>query len=294
MKIVIGAAAGNIGSRTARKVAEANHEVVLLGRNLGNLKKLGIENAAAFEVNLQNTDEVVAHTRGADALLWLVPPNLDVPSLKQWYAEFAAAGAAVIRENNISRVVVISSIGAGAADNLGTITYAGDLEKAFRAVAKNVVFLRPGYFMENFLLQKDSILEKGVFEFPYSQEHDIPFISTDDIGDVAAAYLIDDTWAGQWSRHLLGPRNMTLTEVADLFSVELGKPVQHEQVTYDAIQSQFAQYGANENVQQELVDLYKALGDPNGVYAMPRTEEVNTPTTLQSMIRNKFLSGSRK
>ncbi|GAA3617311.1 NAD(P)H-binding protein [Flavivirga amylovorans] len=290
MKIVIGAAAGNVGSRIAKKVAAANHSAILLGNKLLSLENLNIPNSSSYEVDMSNVEQVVTYTKGADALFWLVPPALGVSSLKEWYDDIIAAGVAAIKENKIPRVVVISSLGAGASENLGTVTYVGNMEKAFKKVAPNVVFLRPGYFMENFLLQKGDILKNGYFSFPYDQNHDIPFISADDIGDVAAEYLMDAHWAGQWTRNIMGPRNITPQEAADIFSEELQKEITYKQVSYDDIKNQFAQFGANDTVQNELVDLYKALGDPNGAYATPRTIEANTPTTLEQIIRNKFIS----
>ncbi|KQC31417.1 NAD(P)H-binding protein [Flagellimonas eckloniae] len=290
MKIAIGAAAGNVGSRIAKKVASAGHSVILLGNKLDALKNLNIPNSSSHEVDMSNMEQVVAHTKGADALFWLVPPALGVTSLKAWYNDIIAAGVAAIKENNIPRVVAISSLGAGASDNLGTVTYVGTMERAFKEVASNVVFLRPGYFMENFLLQKNDILEKGYFSFPYATDHDIPFISADDIGDIATEYLIDKHWAGQWTRNIMGPRNINLKEAADIFSEELQQEVVYKQVTYGDIKNQFADFGANDIVQKELVDLYRALGDPNGAYATPRTHDAHTPTTLADVIRNKFIS----
>ena len=290
MKIVVGAAAGNVGSRIAKKVGAAGHSVVLLGNKLDALENLNIPNSSSYEVDMSKTEQVVAHTQGADALFWLVPPSIGVSSLKEWYDDIIAAGVAAIKENKIPRVVALSSLGAGASDNLGTVTYVGNLERAFKEVSSNVVFLRPGYFMENFLLQKNDILENGYFSFPYATDHDIPFVSADDIGDVAAEYLMDEDWAGQWTRNIMGPRNITLLEAADIFSVALGREIEYKQVTYDDIKNQFALFGANDIVQKELVDLYLALGDPNGAYATPRTYEANTPTTLVDVIRNKFIS----
>ncbi|WP_221420283.1 NAD(P)H-binding protein [Fulvivirga sp. M361] len=290
MKIVIGAAAGNIGSRVAGKIASANHSVVLLGNNLDSLQNLRIPNSSAYEVDMRDAEQVVAHTKGADAFFWLIPPTLGASSLKEWYDDVITAGVEAIKENNIPRVVAISSLGAGAANNLGTVTYVGNLEQAFKKVASNVVFLRPGYFMENFLLQKEDILKNGSFSFPYAPDHDIPFISADDIGDVAADYLMDAHWAGQWTRNVMGPTNITLQEAASIFSAELQQEIVYKQVTYEDIKNQFARFGANEIVQKEMVDLYVALGDPNGAYATPRTAEVYTPTTLVDVIQNKFIS----
>jgi len=173
---------------------------------------------------------------------------------------------------------------------LGTISYAGQIEKAFRRLKVNFVALRPGYFMENFLSQTASIKNEGFFTFTYAPNHDIPFISTDDIGDVAAGYLLDDLWAGQWSRNLMGPENITLTQAAEILSEALTKPVVYRQNSLDDAAQELTSFGLPETIRQELIDLFVALGDPDGIYATARTFEAFTPTTFKKFVGNKLMA----
>lgn len=288
MKIAIAAASGNIGSRTARQVAEAGAQTILLGRDTVRMNQLEINDATSVAADLGDSDAVIEATRGADALFWLVPPTPNAPSLKEWYEKVTEAGVAAVRANEIKRVVAVSSLGAGSRDNLGTVTYAGRMEQAFRQLEINFVALRPGYFMENFLMQTDSIKKDGYFVFTYAPDHDIPFISTDDIGDVAARYLIDDSWAGKWSRNLMGPENITLTQAAKVLSEVLDRPVSYRRISLDEARKQLTDAGVPPPAQQELIDLFAALGDPNGIYATARTFEAATPTTFREFVENKF------
>lgn len=289
MKIAIAAAAGNIGSRTARRIAEAGANTILLGRDTDKLERLKINDAICIATDLSDTNAVTEATVGADALLWLVPPTTDSTNFREWYEKVTEAGVEAVKANNIKRVVAISSIGAGNRENLGTISYTGRMEEAFRQLKVNFVALRPGYFMENFLMQADYIRNDGRFAFTYAPDHDIPFISTDDIGDVAAGYLLDDSWAGQWSRNLMGPRNMTLTEAAEILSERLNKPVVYRQNSLDDAGLELTNFGLPETVKRELIDLFKALGDPDGVYATARTFEAFTPTTFKNFVENKLM-----
>ena len=289
MKIAIAAAAGNIGSRTARQIAEAGAKTILLGRDVGKLDALEINGAISIETNLSDADSVIKATAGADALLWLVPPATNYPSLKDWYEKITNAGIAAVKANQIKKVVAISGVGAGSKDNLGTVTYAGKMEEAFSRLDINFVALRPGYFMENFLLQADSIKTGGYFTFTYAPDHDIPFISTDDIGDVAAQYLLDDSWAGKWSRNLMGPDNITLTQAANTLSEVLGKPIAYRQNSMDQARKELTSFGLNPTVQNELIELFESLGDPDGIYATARTYEAVTSTTFKEFVGNKLL-----
>jgi uncharacterized protein YbjT (DUF2867 family) len=297
MKIVIAAASGNIGRRTAEKVIQAGAETVLLARNPDKLADLvvgvasGQENRGAIVQPISSDDSqgLIEVTQQADALFWLTPPKLDVPNMKDWYFHTATAGANAVRANGIARVVNISGIGAGAKPNLGTVSFSGDVESIFNETGANVVHLRPGYFMENFLLQVEAIGRDRVVRFAYPSDHDIPWISTDDIGDVAARYLLDRHWAGQWTRNLMGPKNLTLIETAAILSQVLGYVVEYDRVSIESLQQQFAAMGATAEVQCELGDLFRALGDPDGVYATARTLDATTPTTFEQFVKHKLL-----
>jgi uncharacterized protein YbjT (DUF2867 family) len=290
MKIAIAAASGNIGRRTAEKVIQAGVETILLARHPEKLADLVAQGGTVKSIGSDDPIALIEATQNADALFWLTPPKLDTPSLYDWYIQTAMAAAKVVRENGIDRVVNISTIGAGAASNLGTVSFSGNVESIFNQTAANVLHLRPGYFMENFLDQVESIQRDRTVYFPYANDHDLPWISTDDIGDEAAKYLLDDSWAGKWTRNLMGPENLTLLETTTVLSKLLSRPIEYVQVTIESIQQRLALMGATPNVQRELGDLFRALGDPDGIYATARTPEAVTPTTFEQFARNKLLS----
>ncbi len=289
MKIVIAAASGNIGRRTAEKVVQAGAETILLTRHPEKLAALVAQGVTVKPISSDDTSGLIEATQNADALFWVTPPKLDVPSLRDWYIQTAMAGAKAVRENSIKRVVNISGIGAGAEANLGTVSFVGNVESIFNQAAVNVLHLRPGLFMENFLEQVEAIREDNSIHFPYAGNHDIPWISTDDIGDEAAKYLLDDCWAGQWTRNLMGPENLTLVEITAVLSQLLSRPIEYVQVTIESIQQQLASMGATPDVQRELGNLFCALGNPDGIYATVRTPEAATPTTFEQFAKNKLL-----
>jgi uncharacterized protein YbjT (DUF2867 family) len=290
MKIAIAAASGNIGRRTAEKVVGAGAETILLSRRPEQLADLVALGAIVKSISSDDAQGLIAATKNVDALFWLTPPKLDVSSLSDWYTQTAIAGANAVRENSIKRVINISSIGAGSKPNLGTVSFTGDVEAIFNQTGANVLHLRPGYFMENFLTQVDAIRRDHTVSFPYSSSHDIPWISTDDIGDEAAKYLLDDRWAGQWTRNLMGAENLTPLETTAILSKVLGLPIEYIHVAIESIQQQLASFGATPDVQRELGHLFHALGDPDGVYATVRTPEAFTPTTFDQFARKKKFS----
>ena len=284
MRIVIGAAAGNIGRRVAEHVLRAGHEAVLLVRNPASLPAPLATHAQARVVTLDLSDAaaVTAAAQGADGLCWLVPPaSAQVPDWARWYQAVGAAGAAAVRAHGISHAVLVSSLGAGMAPGLGTITYAGELERQLNATGANVVALRPGYFLENFLAQVPALRSQGTLTYPYAEDHDIPFVSVVDIAAVAADYLLHPQWAGQWTRNLMGPVNLTLPACAALLAQAWGHPVRYRRQSAAELHQSLVGWGLTPPAQREMTALFQALGDPDGAYATPRTAEAYTPTTFQ-------------
>jgi uncharacterized protein YbjT (DUF2867 family) len=177
VKIVIAAASGNIGRRTAEKVIQAGAETILIARHPEKLADLVAQGAIVQPIGSNDTQELIEITQQADALFWLTPPKLDAPNLKDWYLQTAEAGAIAVSANGILRVVNISSIGAGAKPNLGIVSLSGNVESIFNQTTANVVHLRPGYFMENFLAQIETIRSDHTVRFPYPSDHEpIPLI----------------------------------------------------------------------------------------------------------------------
>ncbi|GJD19376.1 NmrA family transcriptional regulator [Rivularia sp. IAM M-261] len=289
MKIVIAAASGNIGRRIAEKILQSGAETILLARHPEKLAPKIIQGAIVRPISSDDITGLLEVTQNADALFWLTPPKLDIPCLYDWYIQTAMAGASSVSENRIKRVVNISSIGAGAASNLGTVSFCGDVESIFNQTNSNVLHLRPGYFMENFLDQIELIRHEHTVCFPFAGDHDIPWISTDDIGDEAAKYLLDDSWTGQLTRNLIGPENLTLFETTAILSRVFDFPIEYVQVTIESIQRRLATSGATLDVQRELGNLFRALGDPEGIYATAQTDEAATPTTFEQFAKNKLL-----
>jgi hypothetical protein len=69
----------------------------------------------------------------------------------------------------------------------------------------------------------------------------------------------------------------------------LSYSIEYAQVSIESLQQQFAAMGATAEVQREMGDLFRTLGDPDGVYATARTPEATTPTTFEQFVKNKIL-----
>lgn len=293
MKIAIAGALGNIGKIIVKELLKTDHKLVLLVKDYNSvaeeLNKTKTNKVEIQQTNILNTDEVVFATKDCGVLFWMVPPIVSLSSLKEVYDSATLAGTSAVSKNKINRVVLISSLGAEKGNGLGTISYVGIMEEAFKKVVDNLVAIRPGYFMENFLLQRDSLLNEGFFSFPFDDDHKIPFVSSDDIGFEAAKFLGDSSWYGHLVKNVMGPESLTCKQIESIFTKTLNKSIEYRQESYDTIKKTYAQFGLNETIQEEFYELLQAIGDKKGVYSIDRTVQDTTPSTLENFIRSKIL-----
>jgi uncharacterized protein YbjT (DUF2867 family) len=231
---------------------------------------------------------VVEATRGADALFVLVPPDLTSTDIRAHYRRFAKASAAAIRENHISHVVHLSSIGADLDAGAGPVLGLHDSEAILAAAAVNIALLRPGYFMENTLWQIGSIRASGQMFTTFNGETRIPMIATRDIAKRAAELLVKRDFEGQKVVELHGAHALSYNEIAEILSNKLDKKVQHVTVSDAQAKEAFVGMGASPH----MADLFNEMGANMDagkiVFKEPRTKENTTPTTYEAFAEQVF------
>jgi len=279
MSIVITTPTGNIGGRALQQLLAAGADVSVIVRHPEKLSDSIRSRVKIHQGSLTDVDLVTKAFKGAKAALWLTPPNLTHPDVAAYHSEIGAVAATAIKESKIPYVVNISSVGAHL-KNAGPVSGVGAVERRLGEAAENVVHLRPGFFMENFLQQIEPIRNDGAVYFPVPGDLPYPFIATQDIGDVAAQLLLKRNWSGHQTRGLHGPADLTFAEVTKILGESIGKPIKHVQITSDQAYQAFLGVGASPGFAQGLVEMYQALSKPN-VLVEPRTPETTTPTTLR-------------
>jgi uncharacterized protein YbjT (DUF2867 family) len=86
------------------------------------------------------------------------------------------------------------------------------------------VFLRPVWFMENFLWNIGLIKTAGINGLAFRPDVSFPMIAAADIAPVAVEYLTSLAFEGRNVRYLMGPREYTMVEVTRTLGAAIGKP----------------------------------------------------------------------
>ena len=123
----------------------------------------------------------------------------------------------------------------------------------------NVLFLRPGYFFENFYESLSLIKHQGINGGAVAPDLRLPMIATRDIADVAGLALKARDWTGAVVRELLGPHDITFAEATRIIGEHIGKPdLKYVQFPYADFASSLVQAGISTNVAGHLARAYEA------------------------------------
>lgn len=280
MTVLVTTPTGNVGSRVVDRLLEDDADVHVFVRNPDTLAP-GVRNRVTVHRG-DLTDRVALTTAldGADALFFLIPPNYQATDMPAFQRRIAQNGAAAIRATGVDRVVFLSSAGAHRTDHGGPVASLGKAERVLKGAASNLVCLRPGFFMENFLSHASTIAREGAMYHAYDPDVPGPMVATRDVGDVAASWLLDLGWMDTNYVGIHGPRDLTHADAASIIGDVLGREVRYVQVPLDAVVESFRDMGATPSVQESMRAMIEGFMETQIDVAEPRTPETTTPTTL--------------
>ncbi|NUR93488.1 MAG: NAD(P)H-binding protein [Nonomuraea sp.] len=276
--IVITTPTGRIGSKVLDLLLDSGEPIRVVARDPARVAAR--DRVEVVQGSLADLDVVTKALSGADAVLWVLPPDPRSHSLAGHAMDFTRPLVEAVVTEEVGRVVSVSTLGRGVARNAGQITTslaADDLVAStgvpFRALAM------PG-FMENLLNQVEPIRSAGVFFTPIPTDLALPTCATRDIAAVAARLLLDDSWTGRDDVPVLGPEDLSPDDQAAIMSEVLGRPVRCERVSLEDHRATLVRHGLHPAWAQGLADMAREVMD--GLYhARPRTPEGTTPTTFR-------------
>ncbi|MFF0446958.1 NAD(P)H-binding protein [Streptomyces sp. NPDC004609] len=171
------------------------------------------------------------------------------PRVADELTAFAAAAVA----HGVRRLVLLASRAyAELDDGSGTLLAP---ERAVRESGLEWTILRPTWFAENFteLAEFSALFTEGELRLPTGEGRE-PFVSLDDLADVAVAALTEDGHAGQ-IYPLSGPRALTMREAVAAISSATGRPLRYTPLTDDQYREELAAAG----YPPEYTDLFIGL-----------------------------------
>lgn len=276
MTIAVTAATGHVGSRVVRMLIQAGVRPTVLVRDPAKLAAEVRDRADVARGDLRDAAYVAEATRGAEALLWIVPESFTAADPVAEMARIGANGAAAIAANDIRRTVLISSVGAELRRGAGLIDGLARNEELIGG--GNVLTLRCGYYFANLLGSLDE-LRAGTLTTTRPADAPMPWVDPRDVGEVAAARLLAADWSGPAVQAVHGPADLSWHDVAEILGVVLGRKIAVQVITDDELRGALTGAGLTPGVVEGIVGMTAGLRD-GFTPEQPRSFVSTTPTTL--------------
>lgn len=278
---------GQITSQLARRLLAQRHPVRVVGRNaqaLADLQRAGAEVALGDPSDAGFLERAFA---GATALYAMTPPCYAEPDMRAAQGRIGEAVARALGRVRVRRVVNLSSAGAELPAGTGPIASLHEQEKRLDAIdGIDLLHLRPGYFMENFLASLVSVAGGGPLAGMEAADVPIPMVATRDISALAARELISPAHRGVLV--LRSPRHSTMREVAGALGAACGNPgLQYLQLAPTEMKPALQAEGLSADAADQLEELAHWLST-DAMASVAAAPAAVQPTTIEDFAREIF------
>jgi uncharacterized protein YbjT (DUF2867 family) len=237
MTILVTGSSGTIGSQVLAFLEGQGADIRALTRSPE--KARFPEGVVAVKGDLSDIDSVRAALAGATTLFLLAPNAAD--ELTQAMLTLDAA-----RSAGVKGIVYLSVFKGEAYADVPHFASKMTVERMIEAYALPATILRPAYFIQNDLRQKDALLGGGVYGMPVGTKG-ISMVDIRDIGEAGAKELLRRERAStplpRKVYELVGPDALTGETLAALWSEVLDRPIGHAGDDLDAFEQRLKGFG---------------------------------------------------
>ncbi|WP_116996925.1 SDR family oxidoreductase [Desertimonas flava] len=220
-------ASGRPGLAQVRRLVADGHRVRAVTRQTTLHETLRDVDVVAADLN--DPGSLVAACRGADVVFYTAPA-------------FAERSRRVEHITNVGRAVVDAGVGRLVYNTTSwfpdrpigvpSMDQGYEMSQAVKSTGAPITIIRPSLFMDNLLTKwvKPYLLEHGEFSYPHAETLDVSWICLDDV----AAWMIETMSRNDCEGVTLdvgGPETLRPTDVAELLSERLGRPIVYRRIT---------------------------------------------------------------
>jgi uncharacterized protein YbjT (DUF2867 family) len=228
-KVLVLGASGDQGLPLLRELLANGYQATAGVRRADALKDTPFADLPVTPADIEDEASLVAAFRGQDALAMHLPFEFD----RERAAGFGARIGAAARKAGLGKIVFNTSCFVADRD-LGLSAHDGrrDIERSIAESGVPYVIVRPVVFMDNMIRvwSKPSIVTKGVFAYPASEELKISWICLDDVAAYMACALGRDELTAE-AVLVGGPEPLVGAEVAQRLSVAAGRTIRFQSLS---------------------------------------------------------------
>lgn len=220
--IVVTGAAGKTGQAIIQAVGRRGAEVRAFVSRPDHVPLVEALGAAEVVVGRLEDEAAVAQAVQGGSALYLICPNMHPDELALGQIAIDAA-----RRAGVARFVYHSVLHPQT-EKMPHHWHKLRVEERLFEAGLDFTILQPAAYMQNILGGWSTIVETGLYRVPYPPDTRLAMVDLEDVAEVAAGVLTEPGHS-QAIYELAGPEAPTQTEVAELLSQLLNRPVRVEQ-----------------------------------------------------------------
>jgi len=289
MFVVMGAT-GNTGNMVASHLLAAGKKVRAIGRSAEHLQRFAQKGGEPFVANVTDSEALTKAFQGAEAVYVMIPPDYSAPDVRAHYHAVTESIASALERSGVKHAVSLSSVGADKSHGTGPVVGLHQMEERLNRIAGlHVLHLRATSFMENTLAQAGIIHKTGTVIGGLLPNLSFPMIAARDIGDAAAQAMLKLEFTSHQTHELLGPNDITMTDVAAILGKAIGKAdLKYVQAPDDQVRAAMLQMGMSEDMDAQLLELTQAMNSGYMKALEPRSAHNSTPTSFVTFAMQEF------
>lgn len=278
-RVLITGATGAIGSFLVELLIAEDKELHLLTRSHEKARDLRARGIKTFVGDFDAPATLYPPLAGVEKLFLLSEAN---PRQVEWQNNMIKAAA----DMGVRHLVKLSASCAG--PDLPTPIKRWHYETEQQIIHSGIpyTFLRPNCFMQNTLKWVRTIRDKGLFYMPI-EDAVVSQVDVRDIAAVAAVVLSSNGHEGQ-TYEITGPEALSFEEVADQFSVVLGRRVRYVRTSFEESRQHMIESGMEEWLASAVTQTYRFMKDGGAAHVTDVVARLtgSEPITFGEFVRD--------
>ncbi|WP_353719361.1 NAD(P)H-binding protein [Dyadobacter sp. 676] len=224
MKYIITGSLGNISLPITQNLLKAGHEVTVISSNPAKKEQIERLGAKAAIGSVRDAAFLESAFDGGDIAYLMIPSDFSLDNYAAFQIEVADKYLRAVQTSGITRIVLLSSVGAHLRKGAGPIDALGYLEEKLAAISGlHVKILRPSYFFNNLYSQISLIKNASIAGSNFGNtEEKLVLVDTDDIAKIATEQLLSPFTEAQTITYISSDERHP-SEIAAVLGAAVGK-----------------------------------------------------------------------
>jgi uncharacterized protein YbjT (DUF2867 family) len=281
--ILITGATGTVGSEVVKQLSAKGENLIIkaAARSANDNTFQNLKGVQIVQLDYNKPDSLAAAFRDVDKLFLLTPFQSNMVGLTSNLVSEA-------KKAKVKDIVKQSVMGADAQPGITPSRLHRQAEKIIEESGISFTFLRPNFFMQNFVnFYSSSIKGQGAFYAP-AEDARVSFVDVRDIAAVTVQALINDSQQKGKAYNVTGDEALSYGEAAEILSKELGKKINYVNVSDQDARKGMKDIGMDEWTISSMIELFEITRAGYVSEISPVVEQVtgNKPVTFSQFAKD--------